>query len=455
MADDVYQPCPCGSGKKYKFCCKGKFQAGGSGPENLALFPLERIVVNPDWREQGLAMVVVIRRMPGAEFMVASYLTDIFCLGLKDTSLETGLGHEELRLFLSAFQGHPVEIPYEDARSLVLGAVEYAHKLGFEPHPDWARTRTAVEDGRPFQRKFDFGRDGKPFYIQGSEDNHREIMAKLDPLFKKGEAFFVNPLEEPDEDEFFDDRYDEIVGYLEAHDFKAAHETIDGFMADYPDSPEASYLRGTCLAMMGKTEESVPFLEKSIAMEPTPQAYFNLAGAYKSLLCLKEYASCLELAVELDGEKGEYGRRARAELDGFAKHIQKTTGLTYEKYFLNMGRFERAFEHLTEGRYEEARDGFQEVLALEPDHIQSHGNLGLAYAGLGDREKALAHLDRAIALDPDYEPAIQNRCTFSSLKPGERFDVAGNIEVEFYSQKMRDRNPSPRGNFTDRRRNRR
>ena len=59
-----------------------------------------------------------------------------------------------------------------------------------------------------------------------------------------------------------------------------------------------------------------------------------------------------------------------------------------------------AFASLINGRFREAIDGFNRVLKLQPNHVQSHGNLGLAYAALADREFALRHLNRAIELDP-------------------------------------------------------
>src|SRR2546427_488901 len=101
MSHDKYQPCPCGSGKKLKFCC------------------------------------------------------------------------------------------YEDGRSIILGAIEYARQLGFEPHEDWKISGPIVEGEQPFKRTFTFGHEGKPFYIQGPKDDARKIMKRLGPLFERGEAHFL------------------------------------------------------------------------------------------------------------------------------------------------------------------------------------------------------------------------------------------------------------------------
>ncbi len=69
---------------------------------------------------------------------------------------------------------------------------------------------------------------------------------------------------------------------------------------------------------------------------------------------------------------------------------------------------------------------YRRVLETDPKHVQSWGNLGLAYAGIGERGKALECLDKALELNPEYEIAPVNQ-----LKDGERFE--GNIEsVDYY-----------------------
>ena len=72
-----------------------------------------------------------------------------------------------------------VPIDYEDARSIILGGIEYARKLGFSPNQDWKDSKHVVEPDRPFNKKFEFGRDGQPLYIQGPSDDFVEIAEKL------------------------------------------------------------------------------------------------------------------------------------------------------------------------------------------------------------------------------------------------------------------------------------
>lgn len=55
---------------------------------------------------------------------------------------------------------------------------------------------------------------------------------------------------------------------------------------------------------------------------------------------------------------------------------------------------------------------YEELLKLDPDNAQVHSNLGLLYGRKGDYEMALAHYNRAIALDPFYYSAYANRANY-------------------------------------------
>ena len=53
---------------------------------------------------------------------------------------------------------------------MILGGLEYAAKIGIQPHRDWSSSNNIIEPNKPFENKFTFGRDGKPFYVAGPYD---------------------------------------------------------------------------------------------------------------------------------------------------------------------------------------------------------------------------------------------------------------------------------------------
>lgn len=76
---DAYAPCPCGSGKKYKFCCYLKLRAGGAtatkitfGPDSLRLQALQAL------SKQGAASATVPE---GVEVLLKGKRQKVTCTG--------------------------------------------------------------------------------------------------------------------------------------------------------------------------------------------------------------------------------------------------------------------------------------------------------------------------------------------------------------------------------------
>ncbi len=444
MAQDVYEPCSCGSGKKFKFCCYQKRRSiEGVSDSDLvkraAEFPVYEVWINNDWKDEGMAQIVVARQLPTLRYMLGVYLVDTYCLGLKDTFYRPQLKYEDLEDLLSRFPAELKEAEYEDARSVVLGAIEYARKLGFEPQRDFKRTSAIIEGDRDFKRDVTFGKDGVPFYIQGPNDDADKIMAKLKPLIKEGKVHFVTAADQLMNDRGidFEDECDDVSELLAKKNFTAARRILEGMIKQYPDRTEPQFLMGTCLAMEGRLKEALPVLENVVQKSPSAEVYYNLAGVYRPLLMLNEALTSLKKVVELDSRHGSFAKRARRDIDELVSTIKKHTGLSIEEYMANKARFDEAFKDLTEGRFERAIEGFNAVLAVEPKHVQSYGNLGLAYARLGDRDAALSKFDKAIELDSNYLPAQQNRQVVLALAPGEKLLDSEMQEIEFYAEQAR------------------
>lgn len=173
---EPYQPCPCGSGRKYKFCCHAKGvqisqQTARALVHQSADFPVAHCWVDPSWKTHGLASVFVSRQLPNGKLVIGVYLVDTLCMGVKSTFCNANLSVVEVQKMLSA-NPVPVEpIEYEDARSLVLGGLEYARSVGFEPDPSWKDSRYVIEADKPFAAKYEFGQDGRPVYISGPFDD--------------------------------------------------------------------------------------------------------------------------------------------------------------------------------------------------------------------------------------------------------------------------------------------
>ncbi len=133
--------------------------------------------------ESGL-VGILLARDTGSTVVACGFLVDVFCLGVKDTNGPKTMDRRKLpdftRTFFSAWPGQAsVAAPLDLARHVVFGAVDYARSLGFEPHPDFARGAALLGDWEADSSDVTFGRDGKPFYINGPRDDTYGNMAKL------------------------------------------------------------------------------------------------------------------------------------------------------------------------------------------------------------------------------------------------------------------------------------
>ena len=89
---------------------------------------------------------------------------------------------------------------------------------------------------------------------------------------------------------------------------------------------------------------------------------------------------------------------AKKRIDELAKIIETGNKISLDKYIQSEEIFHQAFACLNEKKYEAAIFHFQQSLLLNPNHVQSHGNIALAYSGLGNHKKALECRKRHLQL---------------------------------------------------------
>jgi len=135
----------------------------------------------PDGSE-GLVCALWARAHRYDKLVVSGCLVDTYCLGVKNAVGPKIMDPEEFhsfgRRYFQSYDAPPIAVPLELLQSLVLGAVEYAASLGLEPHPDFAAVRSSL-GAWSGPSSIRFGKDGKPFYIQGPDDDAYRILHAL------------------------------------------------------------------------------------------------------------------------------------------------------------------------------------------------------------------------------------------------------------------------------------
>lgn len=138
---------------------------------------------------------VFITRSDRQRLSVCSYLVDYWCLGVKDTFGPRKMDRFEyeslLRDLSHRFEESFIEVTLEQAQSIVFGALDYAAKLGLEPHADFAKSKPHLGLRPDALIPIEFGKDGKPYYINGPFDHPDKILAKLQQAVGAGNYHYT------------------------------------------------------------------------------------------------------------------------------------------------------------------------------------------------------------------------------------------------------------------------
>jgi tetratricopeptide (TPR) repeat protein len=184
---------------------------------------------------------------------------------------------------------------------------------------------------------------------------------------------------------------------------------------------------------------ALPFFERAVGIfPPFPEVQFNLGHSALKACDIPRAVRAYRAAERYSQDDDGIADLARKELDGLEKILRKTSPFsTLDAYLANAKLFDEAFECLTRRDYEQAALLFNRVLHDNPEHVQSYGNLALAYAGLGKRSAALTCLDKALELDPTYAPAISNRRNLANMREGEPHLPDGIQVTHYYPDQVR------------------
>lgn len=137
--------------------------------------PIVHCCANSTLWEQGIGYVLLSRSIGSGSVAFAAFLVDVYCLGVKDVMFDISTRRQyELQIYDKLMGQHLVtKLKPECARKLVEGAVDFAHDAGLYPHPDYHKGKTLFGDidATACGERFEFGQDGKPFFVAGPYDN--------------------------------------------------------------------------------------------------------------------------------------------------------------------------------------------------------------------------------------------------------------------------------------------
>jgi tetratricopeptide (TPR) repeat protein len=197
--------------------------------------------------------------------------------------------------------------------------------------------------------------------------------------------------------------------YIQQAQYEKAAQTYQKLTTLAPENPEGYYNLGAAYLFLGRDQDAIAALEKSIKLRPSPAAYSNLGTAYYRARKFAEAANSYREAINFD-----------------QKNQLLWSNLADAYYF--------------DGEREPAMAAYQTALALANEQLQVNprdavlqGDVAGLYANLGQRKKSLEHLDRSLQMgrgDKDLwfkaamvyndlgEPAVAMECLQKAISAG-------------------------------------
>ena len=166
--------------------------------KNAKNYPIFECLINTDWQDKGMAHILLSRRQPNNKLILGVYLVDIFCLGLKNTFSNANLSMEEYQKLKLSFPPESILTACSPGKAcrIIIGAIEYAKKIGFKPQQDFDLSKYVLEglQNNDYDLTLEFGKDGKPFYIAGPDDDFEAIIETLKKNVGEDNFHFIAPL---------------------------------------------------------------------------------------------------------------------------------------------------------------------------------------------------------------------------------------------------------------------
>jgi len=232
------------------------------------------------------------------------------------------------------------------------------------------------------------------------------------------------------------EKTDRVLGRLQQGEREGIYAELLALARQHPLQHWPQFGLGVYeLSVNNDPAAAAPFFERAVEIFPYfAEGHYNLAACMMKQGDVRKAVESYRKAIRYTGD-ADIANRAREQLKFMESLVVKNEPFaTLEEYVANQELFEEAFASLSRRDFGPAAEGFRKVLQQNPNHVQSYGNLGLAYAGLGRKAEALKCLDKALELDPDYGPARSNRRIIERMEEGQPQSVRM-AETRYYLQK--------------------
>jgi Flp pilus assembly protein TadD len=213
-----------------------------------------------------------------------------------------------------------------------------------------------------------------------------------------------------------------IVTIRRNHDYRSGLALWMQTVALRPEYGLANASVGQALLAEGRTEEAIPYFEKSLKADPLmSRAHSDLGYALGRLDRNAEAEALLIKALALNPKSSDIHRRYGAVLSRLGRHREALVHLD-EAIRLNPEEPENYVETGIAlgraGHLAPAIQTLEKAVRLDPENASAQNNLGYAFALQGRLKEARACFEEALRLNPNYTSARTNLGRLDTMRPG-------------------------------------
>jgi tetratricopeptide (TPR) repeat protein len=211
-----------------------------------------------------------------------------------------------------------------------------------------------------------------------------------------------------------EDTINKALELIEKARYAQAEALLDKAAAIDPDYYFLAFARGTIHAKKNELDLAISCFDRAIEKFPYfMEAFFNRGMAFKEKMDIPNSVRSFREVLKIGDIDDENVRWARTFLHDLETNIRKTDGIDLDAYLAAYDAFDQGVEYMTRQEWKNAIIAFENCARISPRSPKPYANIGLCKAKLGMQEDAMAAFDKAIELDPHYEPALLNRAALS------------------------------------------
>lgn len=259
----------------------------------------------------------------------------------------------------------------------------------------------------------------KKLQLKAAKRKKRELEIKKKEILRK-------------QQEQLNDWMEYAVQLIQKKSYSDAEKILNQALSAHIDNGYVYYVYGLLYVASEQYDKAIFALEKAIIINPKfAPSYFNLALAYYKGALLHKMVATIDKMHKHTRYDAECYIQAEKLINGTKIALKEQGNTTLEQYCQNAVTFDKAFDLMSSKSYPEAIELFSRLIEKEPDHVACHGNIGICYSQMGQRNLAIKYFDKALELDPDYELAVVNKAITERLEEGDKLNLEI-TSVEYY-----------------------